>query len=726
MESMSTNQKPVAILSPSTLQRTSVAAGLDLWESLLLLFCLCWGLLGSTQAKADEAQIGGSIEASIDGKTVAFPLLSSSVAVDIQGDLARVSVTQRFENPLGAPVNASYLFPLNKDAAVFALTMLVGNERVRAVIKEKEVAKSTFVKAQKEGKAAVLLTQHRPNMFTQQLANLMPGLPIQVVMEYTQRVPKLDQGYELVVPMVVGPRFSPDKREASETGGLVAALSQLPAAATAGLVDIPDSVDFNRVSLQVRLESAVGFLSVTSATHDIAVETVDGSTRKATLSPSTTLANRDFVLRYQLGSATDFSGGVLSHADDRGGFFSVMIEPPERFLDDQVLPREMVFLLDCSGSMSGAPMAASKAFMRSALQALRSEDRFRIIRFSDSATEFSSQPLQATRQNVAAGLRYTESLSGSGGTVMRSGIEQALMVPQGAGFVRQVVFLTDGYIGNEFAILRLVERELGDARLFALGVGTGVNRYLLDELARTGRGFARYLDPTGDVESLAASLATRLRTPLLTDILIDWGDMEPTEVTPQPLPDLYAGDSVRVQGRYSKPGRYPVRITGRSGGELVELPVDVLLSESVARDAPGQVIALLWARSAIKDAMHQLSIPQQLRVNEQSDEAIAEKVTALGLDYSLATRWTSFVAVSEQVVNPDPGLATDAQVPNAQVKGVSQAAYPNLVAPPTSAHGGYAAPEPSTWLGLGLLALMLMLWFGVAQPGVITEPGRQV
>ena len=163
-----------------------------------------------------------------------------------------------------------------------------------------------------------------------------------------------------------------------------------------------------------------------------------------------------------------------------------MIEPPERFLDDQVLPREMVFLLDCSGSMSGAPMAASKAFMRSALQALRSEDRFRIIRFSDSATEFSSQPLQATRQNVAAGLRYTESLSGSGGTVMRSGIEQALMVPQGTGFVRQVVFLTDGYIGNEFAILRLVERELGDARLFALGVGTGVNRYLLDELARTG------------------------------------------------------------------------------------------------------------------------------------------------------------------------------------------------------------------------------------------------
>ena len=455
MKRMFMHAEPFSILSPSPRQRCLVTAGSGFCQLFVLFLGLCWCTLGSAQAHADEAQIGGSIEASIDGETVVFPLLSSSVEVDIQGDLARVSVTQRFENPLGSPVNASYLFPLNKDAAVFALTMLVGNERVRAVIKEKELAKKTFVKAKNEGKAAVLLTQHRPNMFTQQLANLMPGLPIVVVMEYTQRVPKLDQGYELVVPLVVGPRFSPQKGRAAETGGLVAALSQLPAAATAGLVEIPERVEFNRISLRVRLESAVGFLSVTSATHDIRVETRDGSTREATLSQSTTIANRDFVLRYQLGSATEFSSGVLSHADDRGGFFSVMIEPPERFLDDQVLPREIVFLLDCSGSMSGAPMVASKAFMRSALQALRSEDRFRIIRFSDQATEFSTQPLQATPSNVAAGMRYTQSLRGSGGTVMRSGIEQALMVPQGAGFVRQVVFLTDGYIGNELSLIHI-------------------------------------------------------------------------------------------------------------------------------------------------------------------------------------------------------------------------------------------------------------------------------
>ena len=673
---------------------------------------------------ADEAEIAGTIEATVDGERVQFPSLSSAIDVDLQGDLARVRVTQRFQNPLSQPVNAQYLFPLNKSAAVFAMTMNVGNERVKAVIQKKAEAQKTFAAAKKQGKAAALLTQHRPNMFTQRLANLMPGMPVEVVMEYTQTVPKIDGSYELVVPLVVGPRFNPSTTNAAagQSASLVKSLSSLPVQGPVRGVDLPESIDSNRVGLEIQLQSAVGFLSVTSATHELYVRPLDGSTLKASLKENTTVANRDFVLRYELGAETDFSSGVLSHADERGGFFSVLIEPPQNFEQQAVLPREMVFLLDCSGSMGGAPMAASKAFMRAALRNLRPADSFRIIRFSDRATEFSRKPLPATAANVAAGLKYTNNLVGGGGTVMRSGVEQALMVPQTAGLVRNVVFLTDGYIGNEFEILSLVERELGAARIFALGVGTGVNRYLLDELARSGRGFARYLDPTVDVETAANALAARLQTPLLTDLVIDWGDVEPTEVTPAILPDLYAGDSVRVQGRYATPGQFPVQLSARSGSQRVSLPMNVTLKESLpdglkASDG-GEAIALVWARSAIRDAMHQLSVPQQLRMNESTDAAITERVTQLGLDFSLATRWTSFVAVSEQIVNPNPELALETSVPNAKVAGVSPQAYPT-----SSPHGGYAAPEPSTWLGLAVLALMLGLWFGAWQLNVRAKGG---
>jgi len=653
-----------------------------------------------------DGKIAGTVEATVDGKRLQFPSLSSEVDIDLQGDLARVRVTQTFENPLGKPVNAEYLFPLNKSAAVFAMTMNLGNERVTAVIQEKVEAQKTFAAAQKQGKAAALLTQHRPNMFTQRIANLMPGLPIEVILEYTQTVPKVDGGYELVVPLVVGPRYNPD--------------SSLPAQGLVSGVHLPDSIESNRVALAVRLQSAVGFLSVTSATHEIDVRTLDGSTLEASLKQLTTVANRDFVLRYTLGSEAKVAGGVLSHADQRGGFFSVLIEPPRNFSEQMVLPREMVFLLDCSGSMGGAPMDASKAFMRAALKSLRPSDSFRIIRFSDHATEFSREPLPATPANISAGLGYTNTLSGAGGTVMRSGVEQALMVPQRAGFVRNVVFLTDGYIGNEVEILSLIERELGTARLFALGVGSGVNRYLLDELARSGRGFARYLDPVSDdLEKSAKALAQRLRSPLLTDLVIDWGDVHPTEVTPAILPDLYAGDSVRVQGRYATPGQFSVQLSARSGSTRVNLPMTVTLKDSVSTSSVesdgGEAIALVWARSAIKDAMHQLRVPQQLRMNEDSDDTIVERVTQLGLDYSLVTRWTSFVAVSEQVVNPDPDLAVDTSVPTAKVAGVGQEAYPGAVVT-TAPHGGYAAPEPATWLGLALLALMLMLWFGAIRP----------
>jgi len=398
------------------------------------------------------------VEAIVDGRAVQFPSLASKVDVDLHGDLARVTVTQTFVNPLSQPIHAHYLFPLNKDSAVFAMTMTVGNERVRAVIKEKQEATKTFVAAKKAGKAAALLTQHRPNMFSQRIANLMPGAPIEVVLEYTQAVPKIDSAYELVVPLVVGPRYDPG---ADETASLLSqTLNALPLNNLVAGVNVPETVAATRVGVKIRLESGVGISSVSSETHNLRLEEESASVVHATLAAQQVVANRDLVLRYQLGSATDVSAGMLGYANEESGYFSLLIEPPKTWREEEILPREMVFLLDCSGSMSGQPMNASKQFMRAALASLRPNDTFRIIRFSDNATEFSRAPMPATEENIAAGVRYTNQLQGSGGTVMRSGIEQALQITQPEDSVRNVIFLTDGYIGNEYEILSLVEQHL--------------------------------------------------------------------------------------------------------------------------------------------------------------------------------------------------------------------------------------------------------------------------
>jgi Ca-activated chloride channel family protein len=699
------------------------------------LFVLLLFLLPLAVSRAAEPPaLAGTIEAEIDGRPVALPSLKTDVSADIQGDLATVTVVQTFANPATQPLHARYLFPLNAGAAVYEMWMDVGAERVRAQIQEVQQAEKTFAKAKAEGRAAALLQQQRPNMFTQQIANLMPGLPITVTLRYVQTVPKVDGEYELVVPLVVGPRFQPPGAGEPQQGAAAGAdaLSEVPAPeptplrgalAEAGQwmldalpdyppvfgLQVPPQIDSDRVSLQVDLQSALPIQSVSSRTHRLATQ-ADSATRwHVGLERGRTIDNRDFVLRYALAGAAN-AAGLLVQRDERGGYFSLLIEPPAAPEEADITPREMVFLLDCSGSMSGLPMEASKAFMRQALRKLRPTDRFRIIRFSDRATEFSRAPLTATAQNIASGLRYVDALQGMGGTMMSSGIHQALDAPPPAGVKRIVTFLTDGYIGNDYEILKLVGERLGDARLYTFGVGTGVNRFLMDEIGRIGRGFTRYMDPTEDVAGVAAELTDRLQSPVLTDIEIDWGGLPVEAVLPQRLPDLFAGQSIRVQGRYRDAAEGVIRIHGRARGRAATLILPVSLPEQ--RD--GDAVGLIWARSAIAEQMRSLSVPpnwfEQRGEPVPKLDDVRQQVTQLGLAFSLTTRWTAFVAVSEQIVNATPEAAHTADVPLPPVAGVTPAAY-GSTAP---AFIGAAGPEPATWASL-LIIMSLLAWLALAR-----------
>lgn len=685
--------------------------------------------------------LGGQVRAEIDGKAVQFPSLKTDITADVQGDLATVTVIQTFTNPTMSPLNATYLFPLNKDAAVHAMTMDVGDERIIARIEKKDTARQTFEQGKREGKAAALLEQHRPNMFTQNVANLMPGQPIKVTLSYVQTVPRIDGLYQLKIPLVVGPRYVPLPRAVADQAAALqsgahepvadAQATQNSAAAAPGAwsfspppayppvngLTTPATIDRDRVSIRVNLASGMPIASVTSATHAITHHD-DGAKKAITLAEGRTIDNRDFLLRYSL-AAKGIQAGLLAHRDDTAGTLSLMLEPPQVPEQAEITPREIVFLLDTSGSMGGFPIDASKLFMKHALDALRPSDYFRIIRFSNNATEFAATAVPATPDNLRRGLDFTTNLRADGGTDVMTGLQTAFAMAPVPGAQRILVFLSDGYVGNEAEILRMVATNIGQTRTYVFGIGTAVNHYLLAEMAHVGRGFARFVDPTEKNEDAAMAFAHKLKTTVMTDVRIDWGTLAVTEQTPAALPDLFAGDSLRVQGRFTASGKHVVKVTGLINGRRATLPLEIDLPSQQTGSATA-AIPLIWARSQIADTLRELMVPARLRQSSRSDTDLVERGTTLALRHSLASQWTSFVAVSQRVVNADPASARDSAVPLPMVKGVGPGAYgqrgqaaSHATVTPTSTamntgFSGNSAPEPETIGGLLVLLLSLL------------------
>jgi Ca-activated chloride channel family protein len=363
---------------------------------------------------------------------------------------------------------------------------------------------------------------------------------------------------------------------------------------------------------------------------------------------------------------------------------------------------------------------ASKSFMRHALKNLRPADYFRVIHFSNGPSEMTSGAVPATARNIEAGLAYVNGLTAEGGTEVLPALRQAFDVAQPKDTMRIVVFLSDGYVGNEAEILGYMTGRIGQGRMHVFGIGTAVNHYLLAEMAHLGRGYARFIDPTEKSHEAAIAFAQKLKSPVLTNISIDWGDLNPQSVTPAIVPDLFDGDSIRILGRFDAPGSHIVTLNGLVNGQKASLPLKIEAPQ--AGHAASEAIPLQWARSVIADGMRELTTPPALRQNAVENSAIEERLTKLGLEYSLVTQWTSFVAVSEKVVNRDPAAAKNSSVPLPMVDGVTALAYPEAsqagtqtLAPPQAPSGdklitafnGSATPEPAGTAGIALLCLLL-------------------
>lgn len=653
-------------------------------------------------AMAVAAEPSGALQGDLQGVAVDLPLLKTDMEAWIDGDLATVHLVQTFTNPSDAPMNARYTFPLPENAAVHAMKLTTADQVIEAKIDRRAAAEASYETAKREGQQAALLTEDRENVFVQQVANVPAGEPVTVEIEYAQTVVRRDGAYDFVFPMVVGPRYTPK-----------AAMNEAPSEPPAA---IPSLVDPDRVAITVHLDAGMPITRVVSPSHAIAVDGDDRSGRTVSFARGTELDNRDFVLDYTLAS-DDLAVGASTYAVDGHGVVSLLVEPPVTIAEDDVTARELVFVVDTSCSMDGAPLDTARAFMHASLGTLRPNDTFRIVRFSDDATEFDAAALPPTAANLARANTYVDGLVGGGGTELEAGLRAAFAPATAPDTLRLVVFLTDGYIGNDDAVLGLLGDLRGDARLFSLGIGTAVNRWLVEEMARVGRGSARVVLDPADGAHEAEALAARMATPVLTDVTIDWGGAPVRDVSPAELPDLFDGDSLRVLARFDQAGEWPIVVRGKQAGRDVSFPYALELPAS-APDA--EALPIVWARGQIADRMGlwlAATRPSARGVVAPAAPValeLQEEITTLGLEYRVATRWTAFVAIGRAVgERADPDKVADVAVP--QVQGVSAKAYDGFV--------GNSAPEPAGVVAGALLALMSGLAFrGTARRNALAEP----
>lgn len=610
---------------------------------------------------AGEDQPGsGALMAKLPGeeKEIPVPLKSTDVKASIAGYIATVDVTQKFHNPYDEKIEAVYVFPLPQNAAVNEFIMTIGGRRIRGIIREREEARQIYEEARRQGYVASLLTQERANVFTQKVANIEPGKEIDVHIRYFQTLTYADGWYVYVFPMVVGPRFNPP----GSTQG-VGAVGRGGHGISGQKTEVqylkPGERSGHDISLSVQVDVGVAIEEMASPTHAVSVTEEAAGARTVTLSRFDAIPNKDFVLRYRVAGKT-IKSAMLTHRDQRGGFFTLMLFPPEDLRKADRAPMEMIFVLDCSGSMNGWPIAKAKAATARALRKLGPGDTFQIIRFSNDASQLGPAPIPATPKNVRKALSYLASLQGQGGTMMIKGIKAALDFPHDGRRLRVVSFMTDGYIGNDKdpEILGEVHHRVGASRIFSFGVGSSPNRYLIERMAKIGRGAVAYVGSDSSGEAAVDQFYTRISHPAMTDIAIDWGDMQVTDVYPERTPDLFVGRPVVVTGRFTGKGTSTVRVSGRAAGADKQIALRADVDDAGSRHAG---IPAVWARMKIADLAD--------RSIWSSDEELSGEIKRVALDFGLMSAYTAFVAV-DSMTRTAGGHGTTVAVPAPVPEGV--------------------------------------------------------
>ena len=598
-----------------------------------------------------------------DSATDQLPLKFTSVKVDISGVIADAKVTQVYKNEGKRPIEAIYVFPASTRAAVYGMKMTIGERVIIAAIKKRDDARREYEQARQEGKSASLLEQQRPNIFQMNVANIMPGDTIKVELSYTELLVPEDKVYEFIYPTVVGPRYSNQPKETAAPQDRWVENPYLRQGEAP-----PYAFD-----VSVNIAAGLPIRDIHSPSHKVHSMYEGPTTASIRLDSSENNGgNRDYILQYRL-DGEKIASGLLLFKGEKENFFLLMMQPPKRMTLAQIPGREYIFIVDVSGSMNGYPIELSKKLLWDLIGKLRPTDTFNVLLFSGGSSVMAESSLPATPENINRALTMIDRQHGGGGTELLPALRRALSLPRTEGYSRSVVIATDGYVSVEAEAFDLIRKNLGNANMFTFGIGTSVNRHLIEGMARVGMGEAFVIAREEEASAKAERFRHMIESPVLTQIKVDFGKFDVYDVEPLSVPDIMADRPVIIFGKWRGNPQGNITLRGISG----EGPYAAMIDIGKFKPSPvNSALQYLWAR-------HRIALLSDYN-NLSEDDRRIEEVTNLGLKYNLLTAYTSFIAVDTEVRNRD-GKVTTVKQPLPLPQGVSDyavggAAYSGVIA----------------------------------------------
>ncbi|MBW7966095.1 marine proteobacterial sortase target protein [Bradyrhizobium sp. BR 10261] len=628
----------------------SIAVLLVSFVALLVSFETSWS---ATTEQASLLQPGdaksGTLLLEENGATTEAIRLGIDVDITVSGPTLRTRVTQVFRNPTKDWAEATYVYPLGADGAVDTLKMVVGDRVIVGDIRERQQARVIYEEARRTGQKAALTEQQRPNIFTNSVANIGPGETVLVQIEYQEPVRQSGNEYSLRIPLVVGPRYHPApivqsvdfRNDGSGWGATRSDPVPDRERISSPVLDPARNVPVNPTSITVHLKAGFALGEVKSHSHNVKIESPDDATRVVTLADGAVPADRDFELTWKPAAEKAPSVGLFRERVGDADYLLAFVTPPAAEQTAQKpLPREVVFVIDNSGSMGGTSIEQAKASLLYALGRLQPSDRFNVIRFDDTMDELFPASVAADAAHVGEATSFVSALQARGGTEMVPAMRAALTDKiADTGMVRQIVFLTDGAIGNEQQLFETITAMRGRSRIFMVGIGSAPNTYLMTRASELGRGTFTHIGSVDQVEERMRGLFAKLENPAVTGLTAKFSDAK-ADVTPAIIPDVYRDEPLVLAAKLDKlAGSLELK------GHVGDRPWSVTLSLKNA--AEGKGLSKLWARRKIGDA----EVARTLR--EMTPEDTDKMVLALALDHQIVTRLTSLVAVDKTPSRPE-------------------------------------------------------------------------
>ncbi|MBZ0255880.1 VIT and VWA domain-containing protein [bacterium] len=570
-----------------------------------------------------------------------LPLKSTRADIDIAGVIANVTVTQTYENHGTRALEAIYVFPLSTNAAVYAMRMYVGNILIEAEIKEREEARQEYEDAVEEGKTASLLEQNRPNVFQMNVGNILPGDTIRVEVAYVELIVPENGVYELTYPAVVGPRYSEQVESDGDTEQWIATPYEHEGEDALYEFDVA-----------AHINSGVPLQSIYSPSHDVVITYPDEQSADIVLSTTERAGLKDYRLLYNL-RGNEIETGVLLYEHEDENFFLVMVEPPQRIVEDEIPPREYLFVIDVSGSMYGFPLDVARSFLNLLLSDLRPNDVFNVIAFAGGSYSIFDSSVPATPENIQEAISTLGGVYGSGSTRLLQALQHVFAMPlYSDDLARTTVIITDGYIGFEYAVFDEIRANLNLSNVFSAGIGSSPNRFLIEGMANVGQGQPLFIENPEESEFKLAKYKEYIKEPVLTHIHVNYNGFDAYEVEPPAVPDVFAQRPIILYGKYNGEANGLITLTGETALGPYEKTIDLSAAQAQKSNV---ALRYLWARKRIQLKSDYIAM-------YSNDELVAE-VTQLGLKYNLLTPYTSFVAIYHEIRNDGELVEVDQPLP---------------------------------------------------------------